>query len=159
MIKGISLLFIIAVVSVSCQMEDKAACQVALENFFNNAQQVIPKGLTTLSNGADIDNYVVAYCQTLTLEELSEAVVSVAYGKSSTCTQALEKYVVASQMRRLNQDCIRFSVTEWKARHPIERLVRSGNPVGRLLKMTPEGWKMYQEGIFERFFTVAQACE
>ena len=159
MIKGISLLFIIAIASASCQIDDKTAGQVALGHFFDNAQQVIPKGLSGVPAGADVDNYVVAYCKGLTQEELSEAIVAVAAGKSSACVTAVEQYAFATQARNLNMDCIMFSLPQWKESHPIQRIIKSGFPLGRLLKMTPEGWRMYQERIFERFFTVAQACQ
>ena len=158
--KSVCLMVIIAIASVSCQLiDEQSSCQIALKNFFENAQKIIPQGLTSISGCADIDNYVIAYCQTLTEEQLAEVVVSVVSAETDNCKDAVEKYLEASQMRKLNMDCIRYTLNDWKARHPIEGIIRNGNSLGRLLKMTPEGWQLYQKGIFKRFFDVAQECE
>ena len=154
------LIVIIAIANISCQLiDEQSSCQIALKNFFETAQKVIPQGFTTIPGGADIDNYVIAYCQTLTEEQLAEVIVSVISKETDNCKDAIEKYLKDSQMRRLNLECVRQTLDVWKTIHPIEGIIKNGNSLGRLLKMTPEGWQLYQKGIFERFLTVAQECE
>ena len=157
--KSVSLIVIIAVACVSCQqLDEQMSCQIALNNFFTNAQRIIPQSLTSLPSGAEIDNYVIAYCQNLTGEQLAEVVISVASGKNDFCLDAVQKYAETSQTRGLNFDCVRFPLEIWKEMHPILSIISNGIPIGRLLKRTREGYELYQRGIFERFKAIAESC-
>ena len=154
-----SFLLLVVIASVACQMEGSEACKLVLERFLDTTTMIIPQNLTTIPGGERIEQYVIAYCKELTLEELSEVIVSLKIENNPRCESAILDFLVASQSKSLSSFCTTLRAKTWRKLNPIPTW--NFNRRRRLLMhlMTEEGMRLYDEEIFKIFNDVAQACE
>ena len=124
----------------------------------------VPAGEHQIYGGYTYDNFVIAYCKSLSQDETQFVLSAVSEKQSVLCGAALENYLLSSQKNTIHEfGGMRRGEDVWKSRNPISTIDDELRRRRRMLQFggmrSRESMDEFHKMIFNKFQTVANACQ